>query len=128
MPEDAQEGEDEDLEMVSAQMPQGRLTPSGETHGRRGSSTSGFALAFQELVCIVRRQESQGLALQEEDLSGDVDGAEATQNYRFSLRDSPVGEYSVVHVGQDSVTKLVLAHVVPFKGGWVCEQVIRDLR
>ena len=37
----------------------------------------------------------------------------------------------MVLVGKDRETKLILAHVVPFKGGdteWVSEQVCRDLR
>ena len=51
-------------------------------------------------------------------------------DYCFS-REVAGQDYSVVLVGKDRETKLILAHVVPFKGGdteWVSEQVCRDLR
>ena len=47
------------------------------------------------------------------------------------IREGPGEDYSVVLVGKDRETKLILAHVVPCKGGdteWVSEQVCRDLR
>ena len=47
-----------------------------------------------------------------------------------SIREVAGEDHSVVLVGKDRETKLILAHVVPFKGGdteWVSEQVCRDL-
>ena len=47
------------------------------------------------------------------------------------IREAAGKDYSVVLVGKDRETKLILAHVVPFKGGdteWVSEQVCRDLQ
>ncbi len=55
---------------------------------------------------------------------------EINMDYCF-IRDEPGDEYSVVLVGKDRSTKLILAHVVPNKGGdveWVCEQVCRDIK
>ena len=46
-------------------------------------------------------------------------------------RDGPGEDYSVVLVGKDRESKMIMAHVVPFKGAdteWVCEQIVRDLR
>ena len=45
------------------------------------------------------------------------------------IRDAP--ESTTVVVGNDRETKLILARVVPFKGGdteWVSKQVCRDLQ
>ena len=47
------------------------------------------------------------------------------------LRDHPGGECVPVLVGREKNTKMMTAHVVPFKGGgvdWVVAQLIRDLR
>ena len=47
------------------------------------------------------------------------------------IREAAGKDYSVVLVGKDRETKLILAHVVPFKGydmEWVSEQVCRDLQ
>ena len=56
--------------------------------------------------------------------------AEVHLDYCF-IREAAGKDYSVVLVGKDRETKLILAHVVPFKGGdmeWVSEQVCRDLQ
>ena len=47
------------------------------------------------------------------------------------LRDHPGGESVPVLVGREKKTKMMIAHVVPFKGGgvdWLVGQLIRDLR
>ena len=47
------------------------------------------------------------------------------------LRDHPGGESVPVLVGREKRTKMMLAHVVPFKGGgvdWLVGQMIRDFR
>ena len=48
-----------------------------------------------------------------------------------SLRDYPGGESVPVLVGGEKETKVMIAHMVPFKGGgvnWLVEHLIRDLR
>ncbi len=47
------------------------------------------------------------------------------------IREAEGEEHSVVLVGKDRETKLIMSHVVPCKGGdieWVSEQVCRDLK
>ena len=49
----------------------------------------------------------------------------------YFLRDHPGGESVPVIVGREKRSKMMLAHVVPFKGGgvdWLVGQFLRDLR
>jgi hypothetical protein len=55
---------------------------------------------------------------------------EVCMDYCF-LREKAGEDYTVVLVGKDRETKLIMAHVVPCKGAeidWVAEQVCRDLK
>ena len=51
--------------------------------------------------------------------------------FRLLLLDHPGGESVTVLVGREKRTMMMIAHVVPFKGGgvdWLVGQLLRDLR
>ena len=78
--------------------------------------------------CVAGRAKSWPHFRQEVDEVGEV--PTICFDYCF-LRDHPGGESVPVMVGREKRSKMMLAHVVPFKGGgvdWLVGQLLRDLR
>ena len=78
--------------------------------------------------CVAERAKSWPHFRQEVDEVGEIQTV--CFDYCF-LRDHPGGESVPVMVGREKRSKMMLAHVVPFKGSgvdWLVGQLLRDLR
>ena len=102
-----------------------RALPKG-TSAYTGSRTCPFRSLRPQ--CVAGRAKSWPHFRQEVDEVGEV--PTICFDYCF-LRDHPGGGSVPVMVGREKRSKMMLAHVVPFKGGgvdWLVGQLLRDLR